>query len=121
MDVCSTCTATALTLDAATFAALGGSSAEGGMSIMYRPVECRPPAGTNITVTVSDYRASDGGWLRLMLSNVVGGSGIQSVEARQTPLAVRGAAGAGGLLNVQAAGYCCAHIRPTFVLVCCLW
>ena len=39
---------------------------------------------------VLDYRASDGGWLRLVLSNVQGGSGINTVELRQTPLAVRG-------------------------------
>lgn len=93
VDACSSCAATDLTLDAATFAALGGSSADGALAVTYRPTECRPPPGTNMTVTLLDYRASEGGYLRLVLSNVAGSSGIQAVETRQTPLAVRGAAG----------------------------
>ncbi|PRW59918.1 Nucleolar and coiled-body phospho 1 [Chlorella sorokiniana] len=87
-----------LTLDAGTFAALGGSTAEGALPVTYRSTECRPPAGSNITMTVLDYRASEGGYLRLVLSSVAGSSGIQTVEARQTPLA-------GGKLDIVASAW----------------
>lgn len=59
-DVCTSCNATDLTIDAATFAALGGSSAHGVLPVTYRPTECRPPAGTNLTVSVSTGRLCAG-------------------------------------------------------------
>jgi hypothetical protein len=41
-------------------------------------VECEP--ADDIAIKVSDYRASEGGWIRLVLRNVAGDAGIVHVE-----------------------------------------
>lgn len=50
-------------------------------------VECDVPGG--ISLVVLNYREADGGWLQLSPTQVAGSAAIDSVEIRQTPLAVR--------------------------------
>ena len=95
-SVCATCRGDELSLDTATFAALGGSVAAGQLAITYRSTECRPPAG--ITVTVRDYRSTDGGWLRLSVGDMAGSAGLAGVELRQAPLS-------GGHLDIVASSW----------------
>jgi len=54
----------------------------------------RPPG--NITVAVTEYRAGQGAYLRLVLAGAAG-SGISNVELRQTPLVVSCRLGGGAL------------------------
>eukprot|EP00887_Chlorella_sp_A99_P006304 scaffold3.g6304.t1 len=84
-DTCTSCSALQLNLSPDTFARLAPLSS-GLAPIHFRTVECAPPLGSNITVVVDAWRTSEGGWLRLAVSNV-GGPGLASVELRQAPLA----------------------------------
>lgn len=79
--VCSSCTATQLTVDAATLAVLASGSAS-PLNVSYRAVECRPPPGTNVTVHVLDYRTSEGGWLRLVRAGQWGPWAMQHPHGR---------------------------------------
>lgn len=48
-----------------------------------RLVECEP--SDPITIHLQDFRASEGGWMRLALKNVAGDAGLTAVELRHTP------------------------------------
>lgn len=86
-STCTSCTASDLSISQDAFQRLGGSIAAGRLPISYRgPVECTPPG--NMSLSILEYRAAEGGYLRLVPFNVAGASGISSVELRQTPLSV---------------------------------
>ena len=45
---------------------------------MCLQVECEP--ADHVAIKVSDYRATEGGWIRLALKNVAGDAGVVHVE-----------------------------------------
>eukprot|EP01025_Chloroclados_australasicus_P026094 TRINITY_DN2592_c0_g1_i5.p1 TRINITY_DN2592_c0_g1~~TRINITY_DN2592_c0_g1_i5.p1 ORF type:complete len:424 (-),score=50.16 TRINITY_DN2592_c0_g1_i5:278-1492(-) len=53
----------------------------GEIPIRFRRVSCQPPAGMMVRVT--DYRASEGGWIRLVIMEVAGKADIAAVDIRQ--------------------------------------
>lgn len=47
-------------------------------------VECAPP--TNVTLDVDQFRATEGGYIRLALESVAGSGSITAIELRQSPV-----------------------------------
>ena len=91
VDTCPACLPNNINIDRDAFLRLGGSPAAGTLPVTFRPIECSPPPSVNISVAVTEYRPTEGGWLRLVLANLAGSTGVASVELRQSPLAVSGA------------------------------
>eukprot|EP00775_Hariotina_reticulata_P002237 gene2237-2549_t len=50
----------------------------GRVAIRYRLIECDPADA--ITIHVSDYRAEEGGWIRMTFKNLAGDGGLTAVE-----------------------------------------
>ncbi len=49
-------------------------------------VECNPSG--NITLDIDQYRANEGGYIRLAVEQVAGDAAVQAVELRRSPVAV---------------------------------
>ncbi|KAI3436575.1 hypothetical protein D9Q98_005991 [Chlorella vulgaris] len=76
-DYCTGCGPAAVYLAPTAFSKIVASD-RGSVAGRVRRVNCNPPGP--LAVQVDQYRATEGGWLRLALRDVSGGGDIQSVE-----------------------------------------
>ncbi|KAL4440660.1 hypothetical protein ABPG77_000369 [Micractinium sp. CCAP 211/92] len=78
IDFCSGCGAGAIYLAPAAYAKMAPGLPLGQVSGRFRRVNCNPPG--NVQVHVDTYRATEGGWLRLALTQVAGAGDIASIQ-----------------------------------------
>eukprot|EP00803_Ostreobium_quekettii_P005677 evm.model.scf_1759.4 EVM.evm.TU.scf_1759.4 scf_1759:20146-24117(+) len=73
------CDDSSFNLHVNTFSQLS-SPQDGGISVRIRKVSCAP--GENILVTVNEYRATEGGYIKLAIRNVPGDGGLTALEIK---------------------------------------
>ncbi|KAG2482427.1 hypothetical protein HYH03_018631 [Edaphochlamys debaryana] len=83
VDSCDACGALELNLHADAFAALAEPSV-GKFNVTYRAVAC-PSFGLNMSLFLSAYRRSAGGYLRLAVRDVAGDGGLAEVALAHCP------------------------------------
>eukprot|EP00887_Chlorella_sp_A99_P003678 scaffold7.g3678.t1 len=84
VDTCTDCGADKISLPYLTMSQHLANPEKGLVAVKWRQVECAPP--TNVTLDVDQFRATEGGYIRLALESVAGSGSITAIELRQSPV-----------------------------------
>ena len=84
VDTCQDCAPDTMVIPYSLYIQSIGEQGSGRTPMVYRQVECEPPAGGNIRVDVSEFREAAGGFIKLALEWVAGSGAIRSVELRES-------------------------------------